>query len=67
MEMMSPVRAYAMPAMAALLPGLSRKAKGDPQEDGAATPARRVDGKAVDQAVAYVLMVAALIVTYALH
>lgn len=66
MEMMSPVRAYAMPAMAALLPVLSRQAKGDPQ-DGAATPARRVDGKAVDQAVAYVLMVAALIVTYALH
>lgn len=81
MEMMSPVRSYAMPAAAmaaaSLLPDrrLSgrRSVKGDhdhPHGGGApatAATARWIDGKAVDQAVAYALMAAALVATYLLH
>uniref|UniRef100_A0A0E0KZ78 Uncharacterized protein n=1 Tax=Oryza punctata TaxID=4537 RepID=A0A0E0KZ78_ORYPU len=73
--MMSPVRPYEMPAAASLLPSrrwLSgrRRAKGDDHTHGGGAPAataRWIDGKAVDQAVAYALMAAALVATYLLH
>uniref|UniRef100_A0A0E0DMU1 Arabinogalactan peptide 16 n=1 Tax=Oryza meridionalis TaxID=40149 RepID=A0A0E0DMU1_9ORYZ len=63
-------------AAASLLPGrrLSgrRSVKGDDHPHGggvpaAPAPARWIDGKAVDQAVAYALMAAALVATYLLH
>ncbi|KAG8067361.1 hypothetical protein GUJ93_ZPchr0005g16001 [Zizania palustris] len=60
-------------AAASLLPGrLSRRrrpAGGDDSDGGgaAAAAARRIDGKAVDQAVAYALMASALVATYLLH
>ncbi|KAL5202080.1 hypothetical protein ABZP36_013032 [Zizania latifolia] len=67
----------ATPAMvaASLLPGrLSRRrpAGGDDSDGGSAAPpppppSWRIDGKAVDQAVAYALMASALVATYLLH
>ncbi|THU54800.1 hypothetical protein C4D60_Mb10t28980 [Musa balbisiana] len=33
----------------------------------ATAPARKIDGKAIDQGIAYVLMLLALLVTYILH
>jgi len=59
---MSSMRISALIFVAFFLSGLMQLAHGQ-----ATTPSRNVDGKAIDQGIAYVLMLVALLVTYLVH
>ena len=59
---MSSLRVYALLLGTFFLSGLMQLAHGQ-----ATLPSRGVDGKAIDQGIAYVLMIVALFVTYLVH
>ena len=56
------MRVYALLFVPFFLSGLIQLVHGQ-----ATGPSRSVDGKAIDQGIAYVLMLVALIVTYLIH
>lgn len=60
---MSSVRAYAFFAATFFFSGLMQLAYGE----ATAKPPHGIDGKAIDQGIAYVLMLVALLVTYLVH
>ncbi|KAK8936074.1 Arabinogalactan peptide 16 [Platanthera zijinensis] len=63
---MSSIKAWTLFFLAFFLSGLMKLSHG--QEPGpAAAPAMSNDGKAVDQGVAFVLMLLALLLTYLIH
>lgn len=56
------MRVYAMLFVTFFLSGLTQLAHGQ-----ATTSSRSIDGKAIDQGIAYVLMLVALLLTYLVH
>ncbi|OAY74379.1 Arabinogalactan peptide 22 [Ananas comosus] len=66
---MSSMRAYALFIIAvAFMSGLTQLAHGHAEAAAAAVvPKHRIDSNAIDQGIAYVLMLVALLVTYFVH
>ncbi|KAK8936072.1 Arabinogalactan peptide 16 [Platanthera zijinensis] len=64
---MNSINAWALFFLAFFLSGLMQLSHGQDQQGPAAAPPMSNDGKAVDQGVAYVLMLLALLLTYLIH
>ncbi|OAY83094.1 Arabinogalactan peptide 22 [Ananas comosus] len=63
---MSPMRAYTLfIIVVAFISGSTQLAHG--HSEATAVPVHRIDGNAIDQGIAYVLMLVALLITYFVH